>query len=117
MAKMYCQWVGIILIVLGLIGLFAGGSLLGVDVRGLHTWIHLLSGVILAYLGFTGTSVKMGAQVFGVVYTLVAVLGFIGGTTVLILGIGVNLLYNLIHLVVGLAGLYAGFMKGEAAKA
>ncbi len=114
MAKMYCQWIGVILIVLGVIGLFAG-SFLGVEVRGLHTWIHLISGVILAYLGFTGTSVKTGAQVFGVVYTLVAVLGFIQGTTVLGL-FPVNLLYNLIHLVVGVAGLYAGFAK-EMAKA
>jgi hypothetical protein len=118
MAKMYCQWVGIILIVLGVIGLFAGSNLLGVDVTGLHTWIHLITGVILAYLGFTGTSVKTGAQVFGVVYTLVAILGFIGGSTVPVVGINTNMLYNLIHLVVGVLGLYAGFAKGaEPAKA
>ncbi len=115
MAKMYCQWVGIILIVLGVIGLFTG-TLLGVSVAGLHNWIHLLSGVILAYLGFTGTSVKIGAQVFGVVYTLVGVIGFLQGSTVLGL-IATSVLYNIIHLVVGLAGLYAGFGKGEAAKA
>jgi hypothetical protein len=73
--------------------------------------------VILAYLGFTGTSVKTGAQVFGVIYTLVAVLGFIQGTTVLNL-FQVNTTYNLIHLIVGVLGLYAGFAKGgEAAKA
>ena len=115
MAKMYCQWVGIILIVLGVVGLITK-TVLGVDVSGLHTWIHLISGVVLAYFGFTGTSTKVGAQAFGVIYTLVAVLGFIGGATVLILGINTSMLYNLIHLVAGVAGLYAGFGK-EAAKA
>ncbi len=116
MAKMYCQWVGIILIVLGVIGFFTH-TLLGVNVDGLHNWIHLLSGVILAYLGFTGTSVKIGAQVFGVVYALVGVIGFLQGNTVLGL-IATSGLYNIIHVVVGAAGLYAGFGKSaEMAKA
>ena len=113
MAKMYCQWVGIILIVLGVLGLFAGSNLLGVNVQGTHTWIHLISGVVLAYLGFTGNSVKTGAQVFGVVYTLVGILGFISASTLAGLGVQTNALYNLIHLVVGVAGLYAGFGSKE----
>jgi len=116
MAKMYCQWVGIILIVLGVVGLLTG-NLLGVDVRGLHNWIHLISGVILAYLGFTGTATKTGAQVFGVVYTLVGVLGFVGGAVVPVFNINTNLLYNLIHLIVGVLGLYVGFASREMVKA
>jgi hypothetical protein len=108
--------VGIILIVLGVIGLITSGDLLGANVKGLHTYIHLVSGVILVYLGYTGTSVKTGAQVFGVVYTLVAVLGFIGGTTVIGL-INTSSLYNIVHLVVGVVGLYVGFAGGtEMAK-
>jgi hypothetical protein len=110
---MYCQWVGIILLVLGVIG-FMTTSLLTLQFTPLHNWIHLISGAVLAYLGFTGTAVKTGAQVFGVVYTLVGVLGFIGGGTVPILGVPVNALYNLIHLVVGLAGVYAGFSAAAA---
>lgn len=114
MAKMYCQWVGIILIVLGILG-FATGTLLNVDVRGLHSAIHLVSGVILAYLGFTGNAVKTGAQIFGIIYTLVAVVGFVQQTTVLNL-IATNALYNVIHLVVGVLGLYVGFTAPEMAK-
>ena len=116
MAKMYCQWVGIILIVLGVIGFIGSGELLGANVKGLHSIIHLVSGVILAYLGFTGTSVKTGVQVFGVVYTLVAVLGFVGGTNVIGL-INTSGLYNIVHLLVGVIGLYVGFAGGvEMAK-
>lgn len=116
MAKMYCQWVGIILIALGVVGLLTG-NLLGVDVRGLHNWIHLISGVILAYLGFTGTAVKTGAQVFGVVYALVGVLGFVSSATLAGLGVQTNALYNLIHVVIGVLGLWVGFAGKEMAKA
>jgi hypothetical protein len=117
MAKMYCQWVGIILIVLGVMGFLGSGELLGANVKGLHSIIHLVSGIILAYLGFTGTSVKTGAQVFGVVYTLVAVLGFVGQGTVPVLGINTSALYNVVHLVVGVLGLYVGFAgSAEMAK-
>jgi hypothetical protein len=116
MAKMYCQWVGIILVVLGILGYLVPGGFLTLMFTPLHNWVHLISGVVLAYLGFTGTAVKIGAQVFGIVYTLVGVLGFFGGGTVLNL-FPVSTLYNLIHLVVGLLGLYVGFGKAEMAKA
>ncbi|HET8680094.1 MAG TPA: hypothetical protein VFM39_08215, partial [bacterium] len=65
---------------------------------------------------FTGTSVKLGAQVFGVIYTLVGVLGLIGGATIPILNAPSNLQYNLVHLVLGVLGLWAGFGK-EAVRA
>lgn len=115
MAKMYCQWVGVVLIVLGLVG-FARPNFLTFPIGGSGVWIHLISGVILAYLGFTGTSVKMGAQVFGVIYTLVGVLGLVGGSTILLVNAPTNFAYNLVHLVLGVGGLWAGFGK-EMAKA
>ncbi len=57
--------------------------------------------------------VRKAAMVFGIIYTAVAVLGFLpflGGTfgmdaTNLLGFIPVNLLHNLVHLVIGLAGL------------
>ncbi|MGH2376136.1 MAG: DUF4383 domain-containing protein [bacterium] len=110
MAKMYCQWVGVVLIVLGLVG-FIRPNFLTFPIGGSAIWIHLLSGVILAYLGFTGTSVKLGAQVFGVIYTLVGVLGLIGGATIPIINAPTNFAYNLVHLVLGVLGLWAGFGK------
>jgi hypothetical protein len=112
MAKMYCQWIGVILLALGIVG-FLTPELLTLHFTLLHNVIHLVSGAILAYLGFTGTAVRIGAQAFGIIYTLVAVLGFVQGTTVLGL-FPVNTLYNVIHLVVGLAGIWAGFGKEMA---
>jgi hypothetical protein len=116
MAKSYCQVVGIVLLALGVIG-FMTSSLLGVATTPVHNLIHLVSGAVLAYFGFTGQSVKMGAQVFGVIYTIVGVLGFISAGTLGGLGVSVNGTYNLIYLVVGVAGLYVGFGSQEPAKA
>jgi hypothetical protein len=115
MAKTYVQWVGIVLVALGLIGFVLPGFMaaLSLPVTTLHNLIHLVSGAILLYLGYTGTAVKMGAQIFGIIYTLVGLLGFIGGGTVLGL-IPVTMLYNLVHLVIGLLGLYVGFSKQAA---
>ncbi|MBI3998190.1 MAG: DUF4383 domain-containing protein [Armatimonadetes bacterium] len=116
MAKMYCQVVGVVLIVLGIIG-FLTNELITLQFVPVHNWIHLITGVILAYLGFTGTSVKVGAQVFGVIYTIVGVVGFFGGGTFPVLNFPVSTLYNLVHLVIGLWGLWAGFGAKEAATA
>jgi len=116
MAKTYCQVVGIVLLALGVIG-FMTSSLLGAPTTMVHNLIHLISGAVLAYFAFTGGPVKMGAQVFGVIYTIVGVLGFISAGTLAGLGVPTNMLYNLIHLVVGVAGLYVGFGSQEMAKA
>jgi hypothetical protein len=88
---------------------------LGLPVNGHHNIVHLLSGVTLIYLAYSDTDVTLGAQAFGIVYTLVGLLGLIGGGTVLGL-FPVTPLYNLIHLIIGVGGLYAGFGR-EAAKA
>ncbi|MDR7555412.1 MAG: hypothetical protein QN157_07375 [Armatimonadota bacterium] len=117
MAKTYCQWVGVILIVLGILGFLIPGGFLTLTFTTTHNLVHLVSGVILAYLGFTDKSVKTGAQVFGVIYTLVGLLGFVSAGTLAALGITTGTLYNLIHLVLGVVGLWAGFGQKEMAQA
>ncbi len=114
MAKVYAQVVGIVLLIVGVIGLFTS-SLLGARTSGIHNLIHLVSGAIGAYTGFSGSGYRPFAQIFGVIYTLVGVIGFISATTLASLGVPVNSTYNLIHLVIGLWGLWAGFSKGMAA--
>ncbi|MEK7461291.1 MAG: DUF4383 domain-containing protein [Patescibacteria group bacterium] len=56
---------------------------------------------------------RLYAQIFGLVFLLVAILGFIPATNEgllnNLLGYPVNLLYNVVHLVIGVLGLMAGF--------
>ena len=110
MAKVFAQVVGIVLLLIGIIGLFTG-TLLGARTTVVHNLIHLVSGAIGAYTGFTGSGYRSFAQIFGVVYTLVAVVGFITPGTLGSLGVPVNTLYNFVHLVIGVWGIWAGFSK------
>lgn len=110
MAKVYAQVVGIVLLLIGIIGLFSA-TLLGARTTVVHNLIHLVSGAIGAYTGFTGSGYRAFAQIFGIVYTLVGVIGFATPGTLGSLGVPVNATYNLIHLVVGVWGIWAGFSK------
>jgi hypothetical protein len=83
--------------------------LLGLFMVGvLHNIIHLASGVA----AFLGSKSEEGAslyfKVFGVIYAIVTVVGFIQGDTVLGL-IHVNLADNILHLAIAAATLGLGF--------
>lgn len=109
-------WIfGAVLVVVGVLGFVPGvtnnGMLLGIfQVDTIHNIIHLLTGVvaIVAAMG-TGSYVRLFFQVFGVVYAVVAVVGFIQGDTVLGL-IMTNMADHVLHLVLAVIFLYAGFM-------
>jgi hypothetical protein len=109
-------WVfGIVFILVGVLGfvpaLTSDGQLLGVFmVDGVHNIIHLLSGIlaIAAAWWMSGAYTRLYFQVFGVVYAIVTIVGFLQGDTVLGL-IMVNMADNLLHLVIAVVALWAGF--------
>lgn len=108
-------WVfAIVFIVVGVLGFVPGitsdGMLLGIfHVDMLHNIIHLLSGVIAAVAAMSShASAKLYFKVFGVVYAIVALVGFVQGSTVLGL-IGVNMADNVLHVVIAIAALGIGF--------
>ena len=51
-SKTFCQVVGVILLLLGVLGVFVAKPLGLVDIGGLDIALHLVSGAILAYFGF-----------------------------------------------------------------
>lgn len=104
---------GIIFIAVGILGFIPGitsnGHLLGIfEVDTLHNVIHLLSGIVALMCAGSAMKAKTYFKVFGIVYGLVTVLGFLQGTTVLGL-IGVNVADNLLHLVISVVALAIGF--------
>lgn len=110
MAKLYGTRIGAFLVVLGLSGLAFPHAItrLGIPPDPRLGAAYLLSGSILMAAGTAGIAVRLVAQVSGMGYTLVAVIGLIDGATVL--GwFPVTLLSNVMHLVIGLLGQYAGF--------
>lgn len=113
-------WVfGIVFLLVGLAGfvpaLTQGGMLLGIfEVDPLHNVIHLLSGALAIGAVLAGNYARLYFQAFGVVYAIVAVVGFMQGDTVLGL-ISTNMADHVLHLVIAAAALYVGFgMKEES---
>lgn len=109
---------GIVLTVVGILGFVPGltndGLLLGIfQVDPLHNVIHLLSGVVALVAVMMGAYVRQYFQVFGVVYALVAILGFVQGDTVLNL-IAINMADNVLHVAIAAVSLWAGFMMKPA---
>lgn len=115
-------WIfGVVLTLVGILGFVPGittdGMLLGIFmVDGLHSVIHIVSGLAALAAAWGMYSSRLYFQVFGVIYALVAVLGFVGGDSVLGL-IMVNMADNLLHVVIAAVALYAGFMMKESAAA
>lgn len=113
MAKTYALVTGWVLIILGVLGFFMN-PLLGLSflpTMPVHNGIHLVSGIWGAWAGSSSErAAAVFSKLFGVIYTLVALIGFFGGAGLLAsLGVEITPLYNVIHLVVGLGGLWAGF--------
>jgi len=76
--KMVAMIAGAVLVLVGLLG-FVNDPVLGIfEVNAIHSVVHLLSGGVLLAAAFidAGRNSRMALLVLGVVYALVAVLGF-----------------------------------------
>jgi hypothetical protein len=120
MVKKAAQIFGWILVLVGILGFIpgitssgdTGDLLLGIfQVDALHNIIHLVTGAAGVWAAMSGgKSSKMFFQIFGVIYALVAILGFMtaDGDKVLNLVI-TNMADNWLHVVIALVSLYLGF--------
>ena len=119
MAKTLCKVGGLIFLIVGLVG-FAMPTLMGFHLTPIHNIIHIVTGLIALYLGFAGSydGAKTFCLIFGVVYLLIAIIGFMApGTLASILGhagpmTSADLMPdNVFHLVVGILFLAVGMMR------
>ena len=110
---------GVILLLAGLAGyvpaLTPDGKLLGVfAVNGAHNIVHILTGVIaLAIALASPANMSMFFKIFGVVYALVAVLGFFAGDQPLLGIIAHNTADMWLHVLIAAATLWIGFGMKE----
>jgi Domain of unknown function (DUF4383) len=120
-ARLYAGLVGATLVVAGIIGFFYSASfgspgdvdaVFGIlDVNAWHNLVHTLTGVLgLAAFSAGAYASRTYAIGLGVVYIVVAVWGFMIGDGESILGfIPINTEDNVLHVLLGVAGLAAGF--------
>jgi len=105
---------GVVMLVVGLLGFVPGittadGHLLGIfEVDTLHNIVHILTGILA--LVFMKKNAKMFFKVFGVVYLLVTIVGFVMGGNILGLFM-VNMADNVLHLIIAALALFIGFKK------
>jgi hypothetical protein len=126
-ARLYAGLFGVVLVVAGIIGFFyestftdekaVRDSVFGIlDVNGWHNVVHIATGLLglLAFAAGAAAS-RQYALGLGVVYIAVAIWGFVIGDGDSILSIiPVNTEDNVLHLVIGLAGLAAGAASSTA---
>jgi hypothetical protein len=80
MAKTICKILGVVFILVGIVGFLAPG-MLGMHLSLAHNLVHLVSGALALYFGFAGTlsGARLFCIIFGVVYGLLGVCGFLLG--------------------------------------
>jgi hypothetical protein len=115
MAKKFAMVVGVVFVLVGLLG-FVGNPIVGRSgmflTNAVHDVAHILIGVII--LVMAGSKPNTALTVFGVVYLLLAVLGFVMQSPLLGL-VEVNAADNWLHVVLGVVLLAAGLgMKPSA---
>ncbi len=121
LVRRYAGVVGIVLILVGIGGLILGDQLLlGVlNIDIVEDIVHLLTGAILAYVGFGQRDVPLARNVvggLGVVYLLVFVVGIITSTLFGLLPHGYTVVDHIIHLAVGILNVVvAWFLPGRRA--
>ena len=122
MARTFCKILGIATLLMGVMG-FVVPHFMGFHLTPVHNVIHLATGVIASWVGFGGTfaACRTFCKLFGVVYGLVALLGFVApgllGTILGHPGLSARELMpdNLLHVVITLASLASGFAPGSEA--
>jgi hypothetical protein len=120
-AQVYAAVIGATLVVAGIIGFFYSASfatgdgterdaVLGIlDVNGWHNVVHIVTGALGLAVAASYGGARAYAVGLGAVYLLVAALGFIAGDGEEIFNlIPVNTEDNVLHLLIGIAGVGAG---------
>jgi hypothetical protein len=114
---------GVTFILVGILGFLPGvtrdGHLLGIfHVNPAHNLVHLLTGAVaLACAAASAHAAQLFLRIFGVVYGLVAVLGFMQGDGMLLGMIANNMADAWLHTAIAAVSLFLGFGVREAATA
>lgn len=113
LAKPVTWLFGVIFLVVGLLGFFMNPVLGIFEVNTLHNLVHLASGAVALIAASMGTSAaRMYLIVFGLVYVIVTIAGFLGFAPVIDL-LQINSADNLLHLAIAAVFLVVGFSSNN----
>ena len=115
MAKTIAIIFGVVFLLIGVLGFVPAAApnemLLGIfHVNAAHNVVHLLSGAAALWAGMTSLAAsKLYFKIFGIVYALVAVLGFMKGEGMLLGLISNNMANVWLHVAIAAVSLIVGF--------
>jgi Domain of unknown function (DUF4383) len=127
-ARIYALAVGVVLVAAGIIGFFyesafssdesVRSAVLGIlDVNGWHNVVHIATGLLGILAARTLASARTYCLVFGLVYLVVCIWGFVAGNDGSILSIiPVNTEDNVLHLLLAAGGFAAYAASSPAAE-
>ena len=115
MLKNLCILFGIVFVAIGALGFVPGvtqeGHLLGVfHVNPFHNFVHLLTGAVALICGASSThAARLFFRIFGLIYGLVAVLGFVYGDQPIFGVLSNNTADTWLHVAIAAVSLLIGF--------
>jgi hypothetical protein len=120
MVKTAAVLFGVVFLLVGILGFVPAVTkdqmLLGIfHVNAAHNCVHLLSGVVALFVGMTSAgAARWYFRIFGLVYGLVAVMGFVVGDGMLLGLISNNTAVTWLHVGIAAVSLILGFMPASA---
>lgn len=120
MAKTFGMLFGIVFLAVGILGFVPGITATGADgmpmllgifmVNTTHSVVHIASGVVFLLASMSGAgAARLWFQIFGVIYAIVAILGFMTPNGMLLGLISNNPADTWLHVVLAVAMLAIGF--------
>jgi len=124
MANKVCTILGIGFLLVGILG-FVAPTLLGAHLSLVHNVVHIVSGAVALWLGLKGTpsAAKTFCLVFGAVYLLLGIAGFVAGSgdmrmlAILPGQLEIGTVDHVIHILLGAIFLVGGLSTKTAATA
>jgi len=123
MVKSLAILFGIVFLAIGILGFVQGitkdDMLLGIfTVNPAHSVVHIASGVVALLCGISGFSAsRTFFRIFGIIYAIVAVLGFYNGDQPLLGLISNNMADTWLNVVLAVVMLFLGFGAGRGTTA
>ncbi len=104
--------IGVVFLVIGLLG-FVSNPIVGPTgffvTNPTHNGVHIASGVVLLLGAYSGLGPAMALRVIGVIYAIIAVLGFLMPGDMMLGMIAMNSADRWLHVALAIVILYAGF--------
>jgi Domain of unknown function (DUF4383) len=123
MAKTLGMLFGIVFLAIGILGFVPGITkdemLLGIfHVNAVHSVVHIVSGAIFLFASMAGAgAARLWFQLFGIIYAIVAVLGFMNGDKPILGLISSSTNNTWLHVVLAVVMLAIGFGTPKQASA